>query len=89
MAFIRRSPFGGLGQHFMDTFIEIALDTGVELLLETPGKKLIMEDGKVAGIIAENKDGEAFTIKAPVVILATGDMETIGNDERNRRSGSG
>lgn len=45
---------------------------GVKIMLETRGKELIMKDGKVAGIKAEKSDGGTLSIKAPVVILATG-----------------
>ena len=45
---------------------------GGELLLETPGKDLIVEDGKVVGIMAENNQGEKLRVEAKAVIIATG-----------------
>jgi fumarate reductase flavoprotein subunit len=64
--------FEGMGEGYVASMEEAVLDAGVNLMLETPGKALVMEDGKVKGIIAETKDGEKLGIEAPVVILATG-----------------
>lgn len=50
-----------------------ALAKGVEILLETPAKKLIIDNnGVVTGIECENADGNKVTINAKTVILATG-----------------
>lgn len=51
---------------------ERAKELGVEFLFETPGKKIIMEDGKAVGMIAVDKDGEEIEIRANSVIIATG-----------------
>ena len=51
---------------------ERASDLGVKFFLETPGKKLIKENGRVTGVIAEDKNKEEIEIKAKAVILATG-----------------
>ena len=51
---------------------EHMVDMGVELLLETPGKKVIMKDGKVAGVLATGPDGEEIEIECKAVILACG-----------------
>ncbi len=48
------------------------LEKGGTLLLSTPGQKLIVENGKVAGVEAVNAKGEQVIVKAPYVILATG-----------------
>ncbi len=49
-----------------------AQELGVTFLLETPVKKIIMEDGKVAGVLATDKNGEEITIKCKAAIIATG-----------------
>ncbi|WP_319415693.1 FAD-dependent oxidoreductase [Marispirochaeta aestuarii] len=64
--------FEGMGEGYINSMHKAALAAGVNLMLETPGKELVMEDGKVKGLIAEDKDGERISIEAPVVILATG-----------------
>ncbi|MBN1366482.1 MAG: FAD-dependent oxidoreductase [Dehalococcoidales bacterium] len=51
---------------------EYAADLGVKFYLETPAKKLIKEDGRITGVIAEDKAKEEIEIKAQAVILATG-----------------
>jgi fumarate reductase flavoprotein subunit len=45
---------------------------GGKILLETPGKELIVKDGKVVGVMAENADGDKITVNAKAVLLATG-----------------
>lgn len=47
-------------------------DYGVEVLFNTPAEKLLMKDGKVAGVIAKDKDGNTVTVNAKAVIIATG-----------------
>ena len=64
--------FEGLGEGYIHSMHEAAIEAGVELLLETPGKELVMEEGRVKGLVAETREGEDIKIKAPVVILATG-----------------
>lgn len=64
--------YEGLGKNVTQTLSDNAKKMGVKILLETRGKELIMKDGKVAGIKAQKSDGGNLTIKAPVVILATG-----------------
>lgn len=50
-----------------------ARENGVEILLETPAKKLIIDNnGTVTGIECENSAGNTIIINAKTVILATG-----------------
>lgn len=50
-----------------------AIDKGVEILLETPAKKLIIDNkGTVTGIECEDAQGNKITINSKAVILATG-----------------
>jgi fumarate reductase flavoprotein subunit len=51
---------------------ERAEELGVEILLETPVKKILLEDGRAAGVVAEDKSGEAVQVNAKAVIVATG-----------------
>lgn len=44
----------------------------ITLLKETPGQKLIMKNGKAAGVMAEDGDGEVLQINSKAVIVATG-----------------
>ncbi len=50
---------------------DVGNDMGVKFMLKTAAKKLIKENGKVVGLIAEDASGE-IQIKAKAVIIATG-----------------
>ncbi|MDR1422922.1 MAG: FAD-binding protein [Coriobacteriales bacterium] len=62
----------GAGFQMMQDFAAAQTAAGVNLLLDTAGKELIMEDGKVAGCLALTKDNEVIKIEAPAVLLASG-----------------
>lgn len=51
---------------------EKAKELGCEILLETAGQKLIVDDGKVCGVVAVDKDGNELQIMGKAVIVATG-----------------
>lgn len=49
-----------------------ALELGVTFMMETPAKKIIMQDGKVAGVQAVDKDGNDIQITCKAAIICTG-----------------
>jgi succinate dehydrogenase/fumarate reductase flavoprotein subunit len=49
-----------------------AHELGVEIRLETPVKGLIKENGRVVGVVAEDKDGQRIEARAKAVVVATG-----------------
>ncbi len=51
---------------------ERAKELGVQFLMNTPGKSIIMEDGKAAGVTATDAEGNEIEIQAKAVIVATG-----------------
>lgn len=51
---------------------EKAKELGTEILLETPAVSLIVEDGKVCGAKAVDKDGNGLEVRGKAVIVATG-----------------
>jgi fumarate reductase flavoprotein subunit len=51
---------------------ERANGLGVEIMLETPVSKIIMEGGKAVGVLAKNAAGEEIEARAHAVIIATG-----------------
>ena len=59
-------------QKMQDLYDNYILPGGARLFLETPAEGLLMEEGKVAGVLAKKKDGTAMTIHADGVIIATG-----------------
>lgn len=49
-----------------------ALELGVKVLLETPVKKIIMGNGKVAGVLATDKNGNELEVRCKAAIVCTG-----------------
>ncbi len=56
----------------MKILTEKAKELGVKIMLQTPVQKLIKKDGRVVGVVAEDKVGEAIEASAKAVIVATG-----------------
>jgi fumarate reductase flavoprotein subunit len=65
----RRSPSGYVLGSVMTNR---AKELGVRFFLETPARRLIKEDGRITGVIAQDKSGEEVRAKARAVIIATG-----------------
>jgi fumarate reductase flavoprotein subunit len=49
-----------------------ASQAGVDILLETPVKKLIRKEGRIVGVMAESASGQVIQANAKAVIIATG-----------------
>lgn len=60
------------GGYFMQCFGAEAQNLGIEAHFNTYAKKIVMEDGKVAGLLAQKDDGSILKVEAPVVILGGG-----------------
>lgn len=60
------------GGYFMQTFGKEADRLGVDAHFNTWARKVIMENGKVAGLLAENEKGKVTKIEAPVVMIGSG-----------------
>lgn len=56
--------------------------SGINVMLETTAKSLIMDGGKVIGVEAKRQDGTAVTVYADNVLICTGGFG--GNDEMLR-----
>lgn len=69
----------GTGVTFMKSFSAAADELGIRIELECPGKQLIMEGGKVAGVLAKRSDGTVVQVNAPVVIVGTGGYANNGD----------
>ena len=54
------------------TLTDRAKELGVEIYLQTPVKKIIKKEGKIKGIIAEDRNGEKVEAEGKAVIVATG-----------------
>jgi fumarate reductase flavoprotein subunit len=62
----------GCARNLYRILTEKAKEKGVEILLQTPAKKIIKQGGKITGVLAEDRDGEKIEIAAKAVIVATG-----------------
>lgn len=63
---------GAPGGLLMQTLADKSRELGTNFMLQTTARRLVIEDGKVAGIIVEKDDGTIAKIEAPVAIIATG-----------------
>ena len=63
---------GKRGHGFSKALHGKAVEQGAQFLLNTRGRRLIMEGGRVAGIVADRKDGSTLEIRCGAVILASG-----------------
>lgn len=63
--------YDGQGKAMVAAMVSRAEELGAILLENTRGKRLIMEDDKVSGIVVEGDDGE-YVIATNAVVLATG-----------------
>lgn len=62
----------GLGAHCQEVLLKAVEDAGVEVFTSTPAQRLVVEEGAVAGVIAEDSDGNTLRIAAKAVVLASG-----------------
>ena len=69
-AYASRSVVGG-GAALMASLRQIALDKGVEIIVNCKAESLIVEDDAVVGVLATTPDG-TLAISAKGVVLATG-----------------
>jgi len=60
------------GASLIARMLDVANELGVKILYETPGQKLIYENGVVKGVEGRDAKGNKVIIKAGAVIIATG-----------------
>ena len=67
---------GVIGPRAASTMVKVmterARELGCEILLETPATRLILEDGKVCGAVAVDKDGNGIEVRGKAVLVAAG-----------------
>lgn len=68
----RELAYAGGGAGATETLREAIAESGAEVLLNTTADKLTTDNGKVTGLVATDKDGTTYNIKADSVVLATG-----------------
>ena len=65
-------PVEPMGYAYIHILGDWVRDHGVDPYLETRAEKLIIEDGKVRGIVATRADGSKLTVHSKTVILTAG-----------------
>ena len=62
----------GLGARCQDVLLKAVQDLGVDIFTSTRAKDLVMADGRVVGVLAQDADGNDLRVGAKAVVLATG-----------------
>lgn len=62
----------GLGERVQEVLLRACVNAGVDIFTSTPARKILMKDGAVTGVVAEDSDGNVMNIGCRAVILATG-----------------
>lgn len=62
----------GLGARCQEVLLKAIKNAGVDIFTSTPAKKLVMKDGAVTGVVAQDSDGNVMNIACKAVILASG-----------------
>jgi fumarate reductase flavoprotein subunit len=63
---------GGRTIRMTKALIARAKELGVEMRMGTPVKKITMDGGQVAGVVAEDKNGNRIEVAAKAVVVASG-----------------
>lgn len=79
MGFRARHQFTVRGNDRIDPITNEIEANGGQFLYETPGEKILMENGKAVGVQGTNAEGATVTVKADAVLICTGGFQ--GNDE--------
>jgi fumarate reductase flavoprotein subunit len=70
MAFSEDGTAGG--KFVAQQFIKVIEERGLDIRYNTPAMELVMENGKVAGVLAQDESGKIIKFEAPAVLLCTG-----------------
>lgn len=68
----RTPPAYYTGEKTIPVLYDKITDLNIDCRLDTKATEILMENGRAAGIRVETKDGQAYTIHAQAVLLATG-----------------
>lgn len=60
------------GAYFTASLRKATEATNANIMKSTGAKKILVKDGKVTGVLAENSSGKVIQINAPVVLIASG-----------------
>lgn len=65
-------PVEPMGYAYIHVLGDWVKEDGATVLTETRAKHLLLEDGRVVGVVAEKNDGSKITVHAKAVILTSG-----------------
>lgn len=65
-------PLKNEGYAYVSALTEFVEKNGGMIITDTPVKELIVENGKICGIIGEGMNGQKITVHAQAVVLASG-----------------
>ena len=65
-------PGPGASATIMKCLTEKAKELGVQIILQTEVKKILKENGRIVGVVAQSKEGKNIEVRAKAVIIATG-----------------
>lgn len=65
-------PSPSCASHMVKTITERTRELGVEIHFGTEVKRILMEDGAAAGVLAADADGNELTVECDAVIVCTG-----------------
>jgi fumarate reductase flavoprotein subunit len=68
----RSTRISGSGATLIKILTEKAKELGVRIFLKTPVKKILKEDGRIIGVVAENEFGDEIQANSKAVIIAAG-----------------
>ena len=69
---------GHHGNSMIDALAACAEDAGVDVRTGCAAQRLLLQDGRVTGVVARQADGAELEIHAPAVVLATGGFGANG-----------
>lgn len=62
----------GLGERVQELLLRACINAGVDIFTSTPAKKIIMNDGVVVGVEAQDSNGNTMKIGCKAVVIASG-----------------
>ena len=65
-------PVKSYGSAFIIALSKYVEENGGQIITDSPVKQLIIEDGKITGVIATGVNGQKITVHAKAVVLASG-----------------
>jgi fumarate reductase flavoprotein subunit len=66
------APSGGAMAAALKIVAEKAREKGVQILFETPAKRILKEGSRITGVVGQDKTGKTVQVNAKAVIIATG-----------------